>query len=59
VTVTNGNKVMSNLACAGFSWEMYGEQFEVDIRLLRLGGCDIVLGVDWRKNVSPMLCYLY
>ena len=44
VTVTNGSKVMSNLACVGFCWEMQGEGFEADLRLLKLGGCDVVLG---------------
>ena len=31
------SKVMSNSACAGFCWEMQGEGFEVDLRLLKLG----------------------
>ena len=34
--------------------EMHGEPFKVDLRLLKLGGCDIVLGVDWMKGVSPI-----
>jgi len=33
---------------------MQGERFEVDLRLLQLGGCDVVLGVDWIKGVSPI-----
>ena len=50
VTVANGNKVMSKSACAGFCWDIQG----ADLRLLKLGGCDVVLGVDWMKNVSPI-----
>lgn len=34
VTVANGSRVMSNSACNGFGWEMQGERFEADLRLL-------------------------
>ena len=33
---------------------MQGDEFEADLRLLKLGGCDIVLEVDGMKNVSPI-----
>jgi len=33
---------------------MQGERFEADLSLLQLGGCDVVLGVDWMKGVSPI-----
>ena len=26
---------------------MQGEEFRADLRLLPLGGCDIVLGIQW------------
>ncbi|XP_052177566.1 uncharacterized protein LOC127791623 [Diospyros lotus] len=32
--------------------EMQGESFEADLRLLKLGDCDIMLGLDWMKQVS-------
>ena len=35
---------------------MHEEEFEVDVRLQKIGGCDIVLEVDWMKNVSP-ICF--
>lgn len=54
VTVANGQRVLSNFACKGFCWEMQGEKFEADLRLLQLGGCHVVLGVDWMKGVSPI-----
>ena len=34
VTVANGQKVSSTSAYNGFSWEMQGEKFETDLRLL-------------------------
>jgi len=33
---------------------MNGEEFVADLRLLNLGDCDVVLGVDWMKGVSPI-----
>ena len=33
---------------------MNGEKFVADLRLLKLGGCDVVLGVDWMKGVGPI-----
>lgn len=54
VTVANGQKVLSRSSCNGFCWEMQGEEFETDLRLLQLGSCDVVLGVDWMKGVSPI-----
>lgn len=33
---------------------MQGQEFQVDLRILELGGCDIVLGVDWMTTVSPL-----
>lgn len=54
VVVANGNRVLSNSACLGFMWKMQKDEFEADLRLLQLGGCDVVLGVDWMKGVSPI-----
>lgn len=54
VTMANGEKVISKSACLGFCWEMQGELFETNMRLLKLGGYHIVLGVDWMKGVNPI-----
>ena len=53
ITIANGNKVLSQSTCMGFSWEMNGEDFVANLRLLKLGGCNVVLGVDWMKGVKP------
>lgn len=34
---------------------MGGHDFAVDLQILRLGGCHIVLGVDWMRTVSPLV----
>ena len=54
VTVANGSKMYSHNQCKGFRWLMQGQEFQVDLRVLELGGCDIVLGVDWMRTVSPL-----
>ena len=57
VTVANGQKVLCKSACVGFCWQMQGESFEADLQLLKLGECDMVLGVDWIREVSPICFY--
>ena len=44
VTIANGNKMYNNYKSVGFKWLMQGEEFSTDLRILELGGCDIVLG---------------
>ncbi|XP_026396090.1 uncharacterized protein LOC113290721 [Papaver somniferum] len=55
VTVADGNKLLSQAKCPGFTWVMQGNTLSRDLHLLELGGCDMVLGVDWMRELSPML----
>ncbi|XP_026398913.1 uncharacterized protein LOC113294751 [Papaver somniferum] len=55
VAVANGNKMVSDAKCPSFQWQMQGHQFQFEMRLLTLGCCDMVLGVDWMKGMSPMV----
>lgn len=50
VTLANGSKVISKFSYVDFQWEMHGERFATDLRLLKLGGFDIVLRLDWDEN---------
>ncbi|XP_026444472.1 uncharacterized protein LOC113344718 [Papaver somniferum] len=52
VTVANGEKTISSGICSQLNWSMQGHKFCGDLRLIPLGGCDIVLGVDWLKNLG-------
>ena len=36
------------------SGSMQGQEFTMDLRVLELGGCNIILGVDWMGIVSPL-----
>lgn len=57
VSVADGNKLVSTAICNKFVWSMQGHQFQTNMRLLTLGGFDMVLGVDWMKTYSPLLFY--
>ncbi|XP_026428893.1 uncharacterized protein LOC113324818 [Papaver somniferum] len=47
VTVANGDSTISKGICHTLGWEMHGNQFSFDLRVLPLGGYDMVLGDDW------------
>ncbi|KAH0720050.1 hypothetical protein KY290_004964 [Solanum tuberosum] len=53
VTVADGNYLLCNSTCTSFSWKMEGKSFREDLRIIKLGGCDIVLGNDWMKKYNP------
>ncbi|XP_026415875.1 uncharacterized protein LOC113311250 [Papaver somniferum] len=55
VTVADDNKLLSHAKCAEFSWSMQGHNFSHDLHILELGGCDMVLGVDWMREKSLMV----
>lgn len=54
VTVADGSQIESNSKCPNFSWEMGKQNFCAEVRLLRLGGCDMVLGVDFLRRKGPI-----
>ncbi|XP_019225505.1 PREDICTED: uncharacterized protein LOC109207079 [Nicotiana attenuata] len=55
VTVANGNHVMSYHTCPTFKWKIQGVEFEDSVRLIRLGGNEMILGGDWMKKHNPIL----
>ncbi|XP_026383753.1 uncharacterized protein LOC113279266 [Papaver somniferum] len=54
VTVANGDKTVSSGVCSQLEWTMQGHKFCGDLRLLPLGGCDIVLGAYWLRNLGDV-----
>ncbi|KAL0391249.1 UNVERIFIED_CONTAM: hypothetical protein Scaly_0482000 [Sesamum calycinum] len=50
----DGSKLVSNLRCPRFSWEVQEHKFTHPIRLLKLEGYDLVLGCDWLSNCHPI-----
>ncbi|XP_026383997.1 uncharacterized protein LOC113279516 [Papaver somniferum] len=55
VTVANGESIISQGICHNLSWEMQGYQFSVNLLALPLGGCEIVLGADWLRQLGDVL----
>ena len=54
VKVANGEKIQSRGLVKPVVWKMQGYEFQHQFNTLKLGGCDMVLGVDWLARFSPM-----
>lgn len=52
--MADGSSISSAAVCPNFHWSMQGEQFNAELRLLPLGGSDMVLGVQWLKEFGPV-----
>lgn len=55
VVVANGNIIQCNQVCAGLTWKMQGQQFQADLLVLPLEGCQMVLGIQWLIQLGPIL----
>lgn len=55
VTVADGRKIICSYKCEKFVWKMQTHQFTFDVRVLELGGFDMILGVDWLRSHNPVL----
>jgi len=55
VKVANGDSVPCQGYCAAVQVFMQGYSFNPKLYLLTLGGCDLVLGVDWLRLLGPIL----
>lgn len=45
---------MSRERCKTFQWSSQGHKFEAELRILPLGGCDIILGHDCMWKYDPV-----
>lgn len=52
VTVANGHKVLSKLKCSDLKWTMQGEPYQTELRVIRLDGSSIILGIDWLRKAD-------
>nr|GEV87774.1 hypothetical protein [Tanacetum cinerariifolium] len=55
VTVANGNNMMSSKMCK-MKWSLQGEEFVADMMILPLGGCEMVLGIQWLSILGNINC---
>lgn len=52
----NGEEMISDTMVQGVEWWCNGQSFSTDMRILKLGAYDAILGYDWLKAHSPMTC---
>jgi hypothetical protein len=56
VKVADGQTVQSDRAVKSLEWWMQGLTFISDARVLDLAAYDLILGMDWLEQHSPMKC---
>lgn len=56
VRVANGEVLVCDAKISQFDWWVQGHQFSFPVRVLPMGGYDLVLGMDWLTQYSPMTC---
>ncbi|GKE24225.1 hypothetical protein Tco_1435737 [Tanacetum coccineum] len=52
VDVADGNKILSTSVYKNFICQLQGERFQTDVMLVSLGGCEMVLGVQWLASLG-------
>ena len=54
VTIANGTKMVSNKQITSFRWGCQNIKFHTPVRVLDLPCYDLILGMDWLAEFSPM-----
>jgi Retroviral aspartyl protease len=54
VMVAEGTKVVTYSKCLDLQFLLQNNDFSGDLRILNIQGYDIILGVDWLRQYSPM-----
>ncbi|XP_021766133.1 uncharacterized protein LOC110730619 [Chenopodium quinoa] len=54
VIVADGNHLVCDSVCKGFTWALGGLSFTTDVMLIPLGSCDMVLGVQWLNTLGSI-----
>jgi len=54
VAVANGNSLQCQYICRQFQWQLHRASFTSDVLLIPLGGCDMVLGVQWLRTLRTV-----
>ncbi|XP_074266111.1 uncharacterized protein LOC141588577 [Silene latifolia] len=54
VSVANGDTIVTTKMCKKFNWQLHGVEFLADVMIVPLGGCEMVLGVQWLASLGPV-----
>lgn len=57
VKVANGESMVSAHKVSKLNWWVPNHTFHTDMRVLYIGAYDAILGFDWLKEHSPMVCH--
>ena len=55
VVIVDGTRITNDVICRQLTWNMQRKEFQADLRLIPLGGCDMVLGIQWLVELQPIL----
>ncbi|XP_071933714.1 uncharacterized protein [Coffea arabica] len=54
VVVADRNSLTTTTLCPGFQWRMQGQEFEGDVLVLPVFGCEVVLGMQWLSTLGDV-----
>jgi hypothetical protein len=55
VNIAYGSRLWSEGSCSDIKLMIQGDQFVTWDYIIQLGGCDMVLGIQWLKSLGPIL----
>ena len=55
MTVANDSVMLYESYTFNFKWFIQNHKCITNLRILKLGRCDVLLGVNWLRNYSPIL----
>ncbi|GKB02857.1 transposon ty3-I gag-pol polyprotein [Tanacetum coccineum] len=56
ITMAGGKQLVRLSECKGFTWQLKGKTFVTHVLLLPLGGCEMVLGIQWLATLGDIKC---
>jgi hypothetical protein len=56
VKVANGASLSCVSEARNFEWWCQGHTFQVNAKIIDIGAYDLVLGMDWLEEFSPLVC---
>ncbi|GKA55268.1 gypsy/ty3 retroelement polyprotein [Tanacetum coccineum] len=56
IAIPGGRSLESTTICPDFTWTLQGETFTTTVMILPLGGCEMVLGIQWLATLGDINC---
>nr|GEV71901.1 hypothetical protein [Tanacetum cinerariifolium] len=55
VEIAGAHQLVSKYMCKNFRWKLYGKEFSTDVMIIPLGGCEMVLGIQWLSTLGNII----